>query len=92
MVGAGEPLNPEVIAQVRDGLGLTVRDGFGQTETTLQVGNPPGQEVVPGSMGRVMPGYDVVLLDPATGEERTGPGAEGELCLRLSGPVAARSG
>ena len=86
MVGAGEPLNPEVIAQVRDGLGLTVRDGFGQTETTLQVGNPPGQEVVPGSMGRVMPGYDVVLLDPATGEERTGPGAEGELCLRLSGP------
>jgi acetyl-CoA synthetase len=85
MVGAGEPLNPEVIAQVRDGLGLTVRDGFGQTETTLQVGNPPGQEVVPGSMGRVMPGYDVVLLDPATGEERTGPGAEGELCLRLSG-------
>ena len=86
MVGAGEPLNPEVIAQVRDGLGLTVRDGFGQTETTLQVGNSPGQEVVPGSMGRVMPGYDVVLLDPATGEERTGPGAEGELCLRLSGP------
>jgi acetyl-CoA synthetase len=86
MVGAGEPLNPEVIAQVRDGLGLTVRDGFGQTETTLQVGNPPGQEVVPGSMGRVMPGYDVVLLDPATGEERTGPGAAGELCLRLSGP------
>jgi len=86
MVGAGEPLNPEVIAQVRDALGLTVRDGFGQTETTLQVGNSPGQEVVPGSMGRVMPGYDVVLLDPATGEERTGPGAEGELCLRLSGP------
>ena len=86
MVGAGEPLNPEVIAQVQDGLGLTVRDGFGQTETTLQVGNAPGQEVVPGSMGRVMPGYDVVLLDPATGEERTGPGAEGELCLRLSGP------
>ena len=86
MVGAGEPLNPEVIAQVRDGLGLTIRDGFGQTETTLQVGNSPGQEVVPGSMGRVMPGYDVVLLDPATGEERTGAGAEGELCLRLSGP------
>jgi acetyl-CoA synthetase len=86
LVGAGEPLNPEVIAQVREGLGLTVRDGFGQTETTLQVGNAPGQEVVPGSMGRVMPGYDVVLLDPATGEERTGPGAEGELCLRLSGP------
>jgi acetyl-CoA synthetase len=86
MVGAGEPLNPEVIQQVQDGLGVTIRDGFGQTETTAQVGNSPGQEVVPGSMGRVLPGYDVVLLDPATGEERVGAGAEGELCLRLTGP------
>jgi len=86
MVGAGEPLNPEVIQQVQDGLGVTIRDGFGQTETTAQVGNSPGQEVVPGSMGRTLPGYDVVLLDPATGEERVGAGAEGELCLRLTGP------
>ncbi len=85
MVGAGEPLNPEVIQQVQDGLGVTIRDGFGQTETTAQVGNSPGQEVVPGSMGRTLPGYDVVLLDPATGEERHGAGAEGELCLRLTG-------
>jgi len=85
MVGAGEPLNPEVIQQVQDGLGVTIRDGFGQTETTAQVGNSPGQEVVPGSMGRPLPGYDVVLLDPATGEERTADGAEGELCLRLTG-------
>jgi acetyl-CoA synthetase len=86
MVGAGEPLNPEVIQQVQDGLGIVIRDGFGQTETTAQVGNSPGQEVVPGSMGRTLPGYDVVLLDPATGEERLGDGAEGEICLRLSGP------
>ena len=86
MVGAGEPLNPEVIEQVQDGLGIVIRDGFGQTETTAQVGNSPGQEVVPGSMGRTLPGYDVVLLDPATGEERFGDGAEGELCLRLSSP------
>jgi len=86
MVGAGEPLNPEVIEQVRAALGITVRDGFGQTETTAQVGNTPGQEVVPGSMGRPLPGYDVVLLDPATGQERTLPGEEGELCLRLTGP------
>jgi len=86
MVGAGEPLNPEVIEQVQDGLGIVIRDGFGQTETTAQVGNSPGQEVVPGSMGRTLPGYDVVLLDPATGEERLGDGAEGELCLRLSSP------
>ncbi|MEO6144522.1 MAG: AMP-binding protein [Dermatophilaceae bacterium] len=85
MVGAGEPLNPEVIQQVQEGLGVMVRDGFGQTETTAQVGNSPGQEVVPGSMGRTLPGYDVVLLDPATGDERVGAGAEGELCLRLTG-------
>jgi len=87
MVGAGEPLNPEVIQQVQDGLGIMIRDGFGQTETTAQVGNSPGQEIVPGSMGRTLPGYDVVLLDPATGEERLGAGAEGELCLRLSGTL-----
>ena len=85
MVGAGEPLNPEVIEQVQAGLGVIIRDGFGQTETTAQVGNSPGQEVVPGSMGRTLPGYEVILLDPATGEERLGDGAEGELCLRLSG-------
>ncbi len=87
MVGAGEPLNPEVIERVRTALGMTVRDGFGQTETTAQVGNPPGQDVVLGSMGRPLPGYDVVLLDPATGAERDGPGEEGELCLRLTGPT-----
>jgi acetyl-CoA synthetase len=96
MVGAGEPLNPEVIQQVQDGLGIVIRDGFGQTETTAQVGNTPGQEVVPGSMGRILPGYDVILLDPATGEERLGDGAEGELCLRLNGvggrPVGLMSG
>ena len=96
MVGAGEPLNPEVIEQVQDGLGVIIRDGFGQTETTAQVGNSPGQEVVPGSMGRTLPGYDVVLLDPATGEEQLGDGAEGELCLRLSGtggrPVGLMAG
>jgi acetyl-CoA synthetase len=96
MVGAGEPLNPEVIQQVQDGLGIVIRDGFGQTETTAQVGNTPGQEVLPGSMGRVLPGYDVILLDPATGQERLGDGAEGELCLRLDGsggrPVGLMAG
>jgi len=82
IVGAGEPLNPEVIEQVQAAWGLTVRDGFGQTETTAQVGNPPGALVKPGSMGRALPGYDVVLLDPVTGDE----GDSGELCLRLDGP------
>jgi acetyl-CoA synthetase len=82
VVGAGEPLNPEVIEQVRSAWGLTIRDGYGQTETTAQIGNPPGAPLKPGSMGRPLPGYDVVLLDPVTGEERT----EGEVCLRLDGP------
>ncbi len=68
MVGAGEPLNPEVIEQVRRAWGLTIRDGFGQTETTVQIGNPPGQPVKPGSMGRPLPGYTIALVDPVTGE------------------------
>jgi acetyl-CoA synthetase len=76
---AGEPLNPEVIAQVRAAWGITIRDGFGQTETTAQVGNPPGQPIKPGSMGRPLPGYPVVLLAP-DGE----PAEEGEICLDLA--------
>src|SRR5271157_5776599 len=56
-VAAGEPLNPEVIEQVRKAWGITVRDGFGQTETTALVGNTPGQPVRPGSMGGLMTGY-----------------------------------
>jgi acetyl-CoA synthetase len=57
VLSAGEPLNPEVIDQIRVAWGLTVRDGYGQTETTLQIGNPPGLAVKPGSMGKPMPGY-----------------------------------
>jgi acetyl-CoA synthetase len=79
-VAAGEPLNPEVIEQVRKAWGITVRDGFGQTETTAQVGNPPGQPVKAGSMGRPLPGYPVVLVDPVTDE----PGRDGEICLDLN--------
>jgi acetyl-CoA synthetase len=80
VVGAGEPLNPEVIEQVRHAWGLIIRDGFGQTETTAQVGNAPGQPVKPGSMGRPLPGYTVALINPLTGE----PTDEGEICLDLS--------
>jgi acetyl-CoA synthetase len=79
-VAAGEPLNPEVIEQVRKAWGITVRDGFGQTETTAQIGNSPGQPVKPGSMGRPLPGYAVTLVDPVTGQ----PGKDGEICLDLS--------
>ena len=42
VLSAGEPLNPEVIEQVRRAWGLTIRDGYGQTETTAQIGNRPG--------------------------------------------------
>ena len=61
---AGEPLNPEVIEQVERAWGLAIRDSYGQTETTMMVGNSPGQRVIAGSMGRALPGYRVVLLDP----------------------------
>ena len=80
-VSAGEPLNPEAIERVRQAWGLTVRDGYGQTETTCQIGNPPGQPVKAGSMGRPLPGYRVVLLDEA-GEESD----EGEIALPLDPP------
>jgi acetyl-CoA synthetase len=75
---AGEPLNPEVIDQVRRGWGLTIRDSYGQTETTMMVGNSPGQKVIAGSMGRALPGYRVVLLD-ASGHVAD----EGEIALPL---------
>jgi acetyl-CoA synthetase len=78
LASAGEPLNPEVMATVERAWQLTLRDGFGQTETTALVGNPPGQPVVPGSMGHALPGYEVVLVDP-DGHASD----EGELALRL---------
>ena len=61
--GAGEPLNPEVIEQVQVAWGLTIRDGYGQTETTALAGNSPGQKVKVGSMGRPLPGYRVQITD-----------------------------
>src|SRR5882672_2594501 len=77
--GAGEPLNPEIINKVQDAWGLTIRDGYGQTETTAQIANSPGQKVKPGAMGRPMPGYRVLVLD-ADGM----PTDEGEICLDLN--------
>jgi acetyl-CoA synthetase len=79
LIGAGEPLNPEIIAQIRQAWGITLRDGFGQTETTAQIGNTPGQLLKPGSMGRALPGYRVALLNPDDEEAD-----EGEVCLSLN--------
>ncbi|WP_454814837.1 AMP-binding protein [Labrys neptuniae] len=76
--GAGEPLNPEVIERVRNAWGLTIRDGYGQTETTAQISNSPGQTIKVGAMGRPLPGYDIRVLD-ADGK----PAMEGEVCLPL---------
>lgn len=83
LVGAGEALNPEVINKVRAAWNNTIRDGYGQTEMTCCVGNTPGQPVKIGAMGRPLPGYAVVLVDPATDEVLQGVG-EGEICLDLS--------
>lgn len=78
LASAGEPLNAEVIDQVKSAWGVTIRDGYGQTETTAQIGNSVGQLVKPGSMGRPLPGYEVALLDSNGNEAK-----EGEIALRL---------
>jgi acetyl-CoA synthetase len=77
LVSAGEPLNPEVIESVQRAWGLTIRDGFGQTETSLLIGNSPGQPLKIGSMGRPMPGLSITLVDPASDEIAD----EGEICV-----------
>ncbi len=77
-LSAGEPLNPEVIERVRAAWGVTIRDGYGQTETTAQIGNSPGQKLKPGSMGRPLPGYRIALLD-----EEGAPREEGEISIAL---------
>jgi acetyl-CoA synthetase len=84
VLAAGEPLNPEVIEQVEKAWGLTIRDFYGQTETTTQVGNPPGQPVKAGSMGRPLPGYRIRLLD-ADGRDAD----EGEISIALDHRPAA---
>jgi len=79
VASAGEPLNPEVIEQVKAAWGLTIRDGFGQTETTALIGNPPGQPIKVGSMGRPLPGYaiELITVDGTNGEE-------GEICINTT--------
>ena len=78
LTSAGEPLNPEVIERVQRAWNMTIRDGYGQTETTAQIGNTPGQKVKLGSMGRPLPGYRVALLD-----DRGKQAHEGEISLLL---------
>ena len=79
--GAGEPLNPEVMKLWEDGTGLTIYDGYGQTETVLLVGNYRCMPVKPGSMGKPAPGYDVAILDEEGAE--LGPDQEGQIAVRV---------
>ena len=78
-VSAGEPLNPEVIKSFREAFGFMIRDGYGQTENTLLVGNFPGMEIRPGSMGVPSPGHDVHVIDDEGGEHEAGE--EGDIAL-----------
>jgi acetyl-CoA synthetase len=91
VISAGEPLNPEVIDAVRKAWNLTVRDGYGQTETTALIGNCPGDDIVPGSMGQALPGYRIALLDAAGAERDDGEIAVG-LAPRPTGLMAGYVG
>jgi acyl-coenzyme A synthetase/AMP-(fatty) acid ligase len=80
-VSAGEPLNPEVIKVWRDATGLTVYDGYGQTETVNLLANYRCMEVRPGSMGKPTPGFDVCVVDDEG--KVLGPGEEGHVAVRV---------
>jgi acyl-coenzyme A synthetase/AMP-(fatty) acid ligase len=84
LVGAGEPLNPEVIEQVQKAWNVTIRDGLGQTETSVMIANTPGQTVKVGSMGRPLPGFKVALLDS---DDK--PAEEGEISVALEAVAEA---
>ena len=84
-VSAGEPLNPEVIERFQQTLGLTIHDGYGQTENSLLVANAPGAPVRPGSMGLPTPGHDVAVIDESG--HVCPPGVEGEIALNGRPPT-----
>ncbi|QDK44063.1 AMP-dependent synthetase [Bdellovibrio sp. ZAP7] len=87
-VSAGEPLDAEIIRKFQEAWDLTIRDGYGQTETTAQIGNSPGQKVHPGTMGKPLPGYRITLLD-----RDNNPGPEGEICIDLTNhPLGVMNG
>ncbi len=84
-VSAGEPLNPEVIERWKEAFGLTILDGYGQTENTLLVANRPGVPVRPGSMGMPTPGHDVAVIDEHG--KVCEPGETGDIALRGDPPT-----
>ena len=85
----GAPLIPDVIERVRSAWGITVRDGYGQTETSVQIGATVGLPPRVGAMGKPLPGHCVVLIDPVTGA----PSHQGEICIDLAlRPVGLMTG
>jgi acyl-coenzyme A synthetase/AMP-(fatty) acid ligase len=87
-VSAGEPLNPEVLARWKDAFGLTILDGYGQTENSLLVANVPGMDVRAGSMGKPTPGHEVAVVDEDG--KVCGPGEVGDIGLRGDPPTLFR--
>jgi acetyl-CoA synthetase/medium-chain acyl-CoA synthetase len=83
-VTAGEPLNPEVLNLWKEATGLTLYEGYGQTETVVLVGNFRSLDhpVLAGSMGRATPGFELALLDEQLRE--LPPGQEGEVAIRVA--------
>ncbi|XP_078691973.1 acyl-coenzyme A synthetase ACSM3, mitochondrial-like [Branchiostoma floridae x Branchiostoma belcheri] len=81
VVSAGEPLNPEVMAEWKAGTGLTIREGYGQSETCLACGMFRCLDVRPGSMGKPAPGYDLRVIDDKCQEVQ--PGKEGDLAIKV---------
>ena len=82
IVSAGEPLNPEVTRRVRNATGVTIREGYGQTETVLQIGTFPGMPVREGAMGSAAPGFTVRTIGPTL--LPLAPGEEGQIAVRVS--------
>ncbi|SHF27269.1 acyl-CoA synthetase [Pedobacter caeni] len=80
-VAAGEPLNPEVIETWKEGTGILIRDGFGQTESTCLVANLPGSQLKFGSMGKPTFLYDITIADEEGKELPVGE--EGNICVRM---------
>ncbi len=79
IVSAGEPLNPEVSNKVKELLGLDLREGYGQTETTAVIFTPKGMKVPEGSMGKVSPGYEIAIMDDQLNP--VPPGEDGQIAI-----------
>ena len=82
LLSAGEPLNPEISRRIRDATGVTIREGYGQTETVPLIGTFPGMRVEEGSMGRPAPGFRVHTVGPTL--LPLGPEQDGQIAVRVT--------